>query len=82
MTGRESNAVFFYRATIHRGPSADGVFAYNRQPMQVDTVEPGDVVETIALINRAASVLAEGGLVVFPTETVYGVGACVNSDAA
>lgn len=58
-----------------------GVFAYNRQSMQVDTAEPGDVVETIALVKRAASVLIEGGLVVFPTETVYGVGTCVNSDA-
>lgn len=33
-------------------------------------------------IARAARVLAEGGLVAFPTETVYGLGADAGSDAA
>ena len=28
-------------------------------------------------VHRASLVLREGGLVAFPTETVYGVGACV-----
>lgn len=33
-------------------------------------------------IARAAAILAEGGLVAFPTETVYGLGAIVTSDRA
>src|SRR5450759_1899166 len=32
-----------------------------------------------AAINLAASVLREGGIVVFPTETVYGIGAAASS---
>ena len=35
-----------------------------------------------AEIERAAAVLAEGGLVAFPTETVYGLGADASDDAA
>lgn len=35
-----------------------------------------------AAIARAAQVLAEGGLVAFPTETVYGLGARADDDAA
>ena len=34
------------------------------------------------VVRRAAAVLEAGGLVVFPTETVYGVGACVSSPSA
>ncbi|MEZ5668762.1 MAG: L-threonylcarbamoyladenylate synthase [Alphaproteobacteria bacterium] len=37
---------------------------------------------TEAAIARAADVLAAGGLVAFPTETVYGLGADATSDAA
>lgn len=34
------------------------------------------------LIGRAAEIMRQGGIVGFPTETVYGIGACVtNSDA-
>src|SRR3954452_1648019 len=33
-------------------------------------------------LQRAAAVLAAGGLVAFPTETVYGLGADAASDAA
>ena len=33
-------------------------------------------------VSRAAAVLADGGLVAFPTETVYGLGADAASDAA
>src|SRR5688572_24392217 len=33
-------------------------------------------------ILEAAACLASGGLVVFPTETVYGVGACATNPAA
>lgn len=35
-----------------------------------------------AAIERAAAVLGEGGLVAFPTETVYGLGADATSEAA
>ena len=35
-----------------------------------------------AAIARAGRVLAEGGLVAFPTETVYGLGGDATSDAA
>jgi L-threonylcarbamoyladenylate synthase len=35
-----------------------------------------------ALIERAAQVLRNGGLVAFPTETVYGLGADADNDAA
>ncbi len=35
-----------------------------------------------ALINQAADRLADGGLVAFPTETVYGLGARADDDAA
>ena len=30
-------------------------------------------------INLAATILREGGIVVFPTETVYGIGAAASS---
>ncbi|HMC16464.1 MAG TPA: Sua5/YciO/YrdC/YwlC family protein, partial [Albitalea sp.] len=33
-------------------------------------------------ITQAAAVLAAGGLVAFPTETVYGLGARADDDAA
>jgi L-threonylcarbamoyladenylate synthase len=43
--------------------------------MIVDTSDP-------AVIERAAGELAAGGLVAFPTETVYGLGARADDDAA
>ena len=36
-------------------------------------IDPADI--DIALIQQAATVLRNGGLVAFPTETVYGLGA-------
>ncbi|MGD0193203.1 MAG: L-threonylcarbamoyladenylate synthase [Rhizomicrobium sp.] len=42
------------------------------------TVVPADA----AAIARAADILRDGGLVAFPTETVYGLGADATSDAA
>lgn len=33
-------------------------------------------------VARAAQLLADGGLIAFPTETVYGLGACADDDAA
>ncbi|MCH8147050.1 MAG: threonylcarbamoyl-AMP synthase [Planctomycetes bacterium] len=34
------------------------------------------------LIGRAAEIMRQGGIVGFPTETVYGIGACVTQSAA
>ncbi|MCH7995833.1 MAG: threonylcarbamoyl-AMP synthase [Planctomycetes bacterium] len=34
------------------------------------------------LIGRAAEIMRQGGIVAFPTETVYGIGACVTQSAA
>lgn len=47
--------------------------------MQVATLEPGNLEQAQELAERAAAVLREGGLLVFPTETVYGVGASAMS---
>ncbi len=49
--------------------------------MRVATVEYGNVDQAQAAVRDATAVLAEGGLVVFPTETVYGVAACATSDS-
>lgn len=49
--------------------------------MQVTTVESGNLEQAQELAEQAAAVLREGGLVVFPTETVYGVAASAASDA-
>ena len=48
--------------------------------MQITTLEPGNARQHEALAQRAAAVLRSGGLVVFPTETVYGVAASALSD--
>ncbi|HEX7010742.1 MAG TPA: Sua5/YciO/YrdC/YwlC family protein, partial [Phycisphaeraceae bacterium] len=48
--------------------------------MQVALVQPNDLKQAQAVAEQAAAVLKEGGLVVFPTETVYGVGASAASD--
>jgi len=50
--------------------------------MQVSTVEPGNLDQAHRTARHAAHVLRHGGLVVFPTETVYGVAACADDDAA
>ncbi len=43
----------------------------------------GEIVQpSAAAIRRAAKILAEGGLVAFPTETVYGLGADATNDRA
>ena len=41
------------------------------------TAHPG----TPEAIARAAAILRAGGLVAFPTETVYGLGACWTMDS-
>jgi L-threonylcarbamoyladenylate synthase len=43
--------------------------------MQTEILPVGDVDRDSSSIRRAANCLREGGLVVFPTETVYGLGA-------
>ncbi|MEX0885664.1 MAG: Sua5/YciO/YrdC/YwlC family protein [Phycisphaeraceae bacterium] len=49
-------------------------------PMQVTMIEPGDREQARATIGQAVDALARGGLVAFPTETVYGVAASAASD--
>jgi L-threonylcarbamoyladenylate synthase len=48
------------------------------------TVDPGRVnsPEAVQALDRAAAILREGGLVAFPTETVYGLGANALDPAA
>ncbi|HWB72017.1 MAG TPA: L-threonylcarbamoyladenylate synthase [Egibacteraceae bacterium] len=48
--------------------------------MSVISVDPGD--PPLAALTRAAQVLAGGGLVAFPTETVYGLGADARNGTA
>ena len=48
--------------------------------MQVVTVESGSAEDAQQTVDKAAAVLREGGLVVLPTETVYGVAASAASD--
>jgi len=48
--------------------------------MQVTTLDPGNDFKTQEAAKSAADVLHAGGLVVFPTETVYGVAASALSD--
>ncbi len=42
--------------------------------MQTEVIQIRDVAASVADIARAATILRNGGLVVFPTETVYGLG--------
>jgi tRNA threonylcarbamoyl adenosine modification protein (Sua5/YciO/YrdC/YwlC family) len=50
---------------------------YNAAAMAAETTQLDDPVHADEAVERAARVFAAGGLVVFPTETVYGVGASV-----
>jgi protein-tyrosine phosphatase len=52
----------------------------NADDMPAKTIQLDDQTATSAVVSEASAVLAAGGLVVFPTETVYGVGASVASD--
>jgi L-threonylcarbamoyladenylate synthase len=49
---------------------------------QVLKIEPEAMVSAAAAVERAARTLAAGGLVAFPTETVYGLGADATDGAA
>lgn len=50
--------------------------------MNTEVMKIGSVSEDIEKIRRAADVIKKGGLVVFPTETVYGLGAdATNAEA-
>ena len=48
--------------------------------MQVTTIEPGNREQAHVIAQQAASALKAGSLVVFPTETVYGIAASARSD--
>ena len=47
--------------------------------MTIKTLQLGDYEENARLVAEAADRLQAGGLVVFPTETVYGIAACATS---
>ncbi len=49
--------------------------------MRIANVETGNAEQAQEVVAQAAAVLREGGLVVFPTETIYGVGASAASEA-
>ena len=49
----------------------------NTEVIRVDPLQPDP-----AAVSRAVRVLARGGLVVLPTETVYGLGARADDEAA
>lgn len=53
---------------------------YNPDHMSTTPAQP-DVSQSNATLARAITALRDGELVVFPTETVYGVGALASSDA-
>lgn len=48
--------------------------------MRITTLDPGDAKQHDQIAQEASHVLQAGGLVVFPTETVYGVAASALSD--
>ena len=48
--------------------------------MEVTTVQPGDTQQLEETVREAGRVFDAGGLVIFPTETVYGIGASAASD--
>ncbi|MEX0774633.1 MAG: Sua5/YciO/YrdC/YwlC family protein [Phycisphaeraceae bacterium] len=48
--------------------------------MQVTNLQSGNIEQAEQIVRQARDVFASGGLVVFPTETVYGVGASVASE--
>ena len=48
--------------------------------MEITTVQPSDREQLAEVADEAGRVFDTGGLVVFPTETVYGLGASIASD--
>jgi protein-tyrosine phosphatase len=50
-------------------------------PMQTTVVKLDATNVDSAKIKEAASLVADGGLVAFPTETVYGIACCVKTDS-
>lgn len=49
--------------------------------MEVTTVQPDNLEQAQKIARKAAHILRSGGLVIFPTETVYGVAASAASSA-
>jgi len=50
--------------------------------MATEVLKTGGEADYGDAVTRAAAILSKGGLVAFPTETVYGLGACVDKPAA
>ena len=50
--------------------------------MNTEHIKITNIVSQENDLSRAASILREGGLVVFPTETVYGLGGDATRDEA
>ncbi|MEX2215799.1 MAG: Sua5/YciO/YrdC/YwlC family protein [Phycisphaeraceae bacterium] len=48
--------------------------------MEVTTIESGNAAQLADVAREAGRVFDSGGLVIFPTETVYGIGASASSD--
>jgi len=67
-----------YRERVGRGEPA-GVAARSvsrgSKAPRIRAIDPDDPERSAGAIGEAAAILAEGGLVAFPTETVYGLGA-------
>ena len=68
-------AVFFFHLPTEGGTTnaTNSTFRLCCMPPQIIDVRKAD--DTRDVVHRAVQALAEGRLVVFPTETVYGVGA-------
>ena len=50
--------------------------------MKTEVLQIQDPAESTAALAKAAAALKRGGLVVFPTETVYGIGGIATSEDA
>lgn len=61
----------------HKSQSPEVIFLKNTLVLKVDPVKPDG-----KLIKYAANIIKGGGLVAFPTETVYGVGANLLNEEA
>ena len=50
--------------------------------MKTEVIKVHPAFPELDVISRCAKIIREGGLVIFPTETVYGVGANLSHPAA
>jgi tRNA threonylcarbamoyl adenosine modification protein (Sua5/YciO/YrdC/YwlC family) len=87
--GRFAGSIWVYAASVAHGwrpirstpICPGGVKLDNTLQMHITTVEPGNLARAQEIAEQAAAVMRDGGLVVFPTETVYGIGASALSEA-